>query len=269
MNFACKQVHELSNVIIANAQRVGVTVNWLLQLNWRAQSEFTFPICAFLQNVRDNVFLDVSDLLNFFFFDPLLNVILLNFLNHFLDLFIIHAKFDSISHFLPGYCVLKVLYLYKHKKLKNAGTTHDKVEAIVWFKPAVSRIIPRANQLANLAKNVHGGQHNVHCDHQRKEHIRWEFLIYGRTFFPRDKNQDCHANCIDVVGHQNEIQLIGAGRCGYLRAVWHKKLAITHEERHKLGVKQRSDLLECYERVDARYFLVFVNIDRGIKCRLF
>ena len=90
-------------------------------------------------------------------------------------------------------------------------------------------------------------------------------MVNRRTFLPRDKNQDCHANCIDVVGHQNEIQLIGAGRCWYLRAVWHKKLAITHKERHKLGVKQRGDLMHWHDRVDSRNFLVVVNIDRGIK----
>jgi len=42
-----------------------------------------------------------------------------------------------ISHFLPNKCVFKVSDLYEHFKLKNTGTTHDKVEAIVWFKPAI------------------------------------------------------------------------------------------------------------------------------------
>ena len=76
-----------------------------------------------------------------------------------------------ISHFLPYYCVFKVPYLYEHFKLKNAGTTHDKIEAIVWFKPAICRYKPRANQLAYLAENIQDGQHEIHYAHYNKVKI--------------------------------------------------------------------------------------------------
>jgi len=116
-----------------------------------------------------------------------------------------------------------------------------------------------------LATYIKGRQQNVDCYHKKSNQIRGDFFIKVRTFLPRHKNKQCHQYSIDVVGSQNESRLIVSRNGGLLLSIWHEPLAIANPKRHKLGVKQRGDFLECDDSVYLRYFLLVVDVDGGVK----
>jgi hypothetical protein len=148
-----------------------------------------------------------------------------------------HA-FDLLSDLHIRFTVLKVPSPDHKKKLSNSAKAHQKIEAIVRLKEAFRGIILEANQLAELTDDVQRRQNNVDGDHQNKNENRRKLSVNLGAFLPGYKNKDRHAKSIDVVGYQNKFCLVRACSCGHLLAIWHKKYAVTHKERHKFRVKQ-------------------------------